>query len=224
MTRTIGAMVIKRQAAIINRQLLQLQQRQQVQEDDQTTSNPGQNKVEESRPWKRQRMDDRCADSRLHEENQNEPSIVRSLERCVRTTRTSQEATLQAAAIQASPNSHCSSSDDTSPNHGSLLNSGATDSNVSTASRARNTSTTCRYSTILCPDDDATRIWYQVDRMKRMSIYLKNAQIAQSLLLEEMRDCYCTNIHEGGAETHDREESSDQQSEVNLDDVSHKEV
>jgi hypothetical protein len=40
------------------------------------------------------------------------------------------------------------------------------------------------------PEEDASRIWQQVDRMKRMALFLKNAQLAQSLLLEEMKECF----------------------------------
>jgi hypothetical protein len=32
-------------------------------------------------------------------------------------------------------------------------------------------------------------IWNQVDRMKRMSILLKNAQLAHSIFLQEMMEC-----------------------------------
>jgi hypothetical protein len=40
------------------------------------------------------------------------------------------------------------------------------------------------------PQENASRIWQQVDRMKRMALFLKNAQLAQSLLLEEMKECF----------------------------------
>lgn len=224
MTRTIGAMVIKRQAAMINHQLLQLQQRQQVQEDHRNASrsddciHPQDNQVDESRPCKRQRKGGTFdeSDSRLDRENRDtENARASNYETCVKTTRSSQEATLKAAAIQASP-----SSDHNGSKHGSLVNTGA-NSNASTASTTRNTSTGCTNNSAMhCPDEAAMRIWYQVDRMKRMSMFLKNAQMAQSLLLEEMKDCYCSNIHDGGEETHDGENTSEQQSQVNCDNVS----
>lgn len=225
MTRTIGAMVIKRQAALINHQLLQLQQRQQVQEDYRDVSRADDcihPQVDESRPCKRPRKDDTFdeSDSRLDRENRDtENARASNYETCVKTTRSSQEATLNAAAIQASPSSHHNSS-----KHGLLQNTGA-NSNACTTSTTRNALTGCvNNSDMRCPDEAAMRIWYQVDRMKRMSMFLKNAQMAQSLLLEEMKDCYCSNIHEGGEETHDGENDSEQQSQVNCDNVSQNEV
>lgn len=35
-------------------------------------------------------------------------------------------------------------------------------------------------------------IWNQVDRMQRMSLYLKNAQLAQELFLRELKDYLAT--------------------------------
>lgn len=38
-------------------------------------------------------------------------------------------------------------------------------------------------------EQESESIWYQVNRMQRMSMCLKNAQLAQDLFLQEMSDC-----------------------------------
>jgi hypothetical protein len=202
MTRTIGAMVIKRQAALINHQLLQLQN-EQGQEDYQGTTRPAM--YNDARQTKRQRVQDvsnsEGADSRLNRETRDS-KIAQDAKTCVNVTSSaSNESVLKVAAIQASPHGTNSISSRCS-NHGSLGNTGAMDGNVSTASATSTTQNSAGGSSDTnCPDEAAMRIWYQVDRMKRMSMFLKNAQIAQSLLFEELKDCYSSNLHEGGQES-----------------------
>ena len=178
MTRSIGAMVIKRQAAMINRQLLQLQKEQST-----DIHRPDDSQVNESRPSKRPRMDDRAideSDTRLIGETETqECDVDHSVKSFVGTTSSShEEATLKAAAIQASPSS-------TYSNRGSLVSTGA--GHVTGNTTSSSVSTTNRTN---CPDEAAMKIWYQVDRMKRMSMFLKNAQIAHALLFEELKECY----------------------------------
>jgi hypothetical protein len=221
MTRTIGAMVIKRQAAMINRQLLQLQKHQD-QDDSQVTSSTGDAasihppiEDNDSRRSKRQRVNGgtfQLSDSRLNRENRD-TNFFHDVETCVNAPRSSHEASLKVSAIQASPNSN-NSDNSICYDHESLVNTGSTDGNVSTASATRTTATSTRRTfEAHCPDEAAMRIWYQVDRMKRMSMFLKNAQLAQSMLFEELKDCYCNNIHGGEAASNDNKDMSEEQEE-----------
>ena len=227
MTRTIGAMVIKRQAAMINRQLLQLQQ-QQGQEEYQVPSKSSgaihyQSRDNESRSSKRQRADEdgafRESDSRLNKENRDTKNAC-DVETCVESTRSFQEATLKAATIQVSPTTSNSSITSDGSNHGSLVNTGASNGNVSTASTTGTRTYAEGNFAGPCPNEAAIRIWYQVDRMKRMSMFLKNAQMAQSLLFEELKDC-CCNIQEGENESNDHNDMSEMQEEYRYDTLSH---
>ena len=124
--RTIGAAVIKREAAAINRRLLQIQN-QGLQLDEES--------VEEVPSQKRRKL-----------------SVSDNREESPYADRTQSE------------------------NHGDNARAAAAVS-----------------------QQDQASIWNQVHRMKRMSIFLKNAQLAQNLLLQEMRETLGDSTYLGAA-------------------------
>jgi hypothetical protein len=144
-TRTIGAAVIKRQAAAINRQLLQIQM--QNRDSDHHNNNNGSSSSSRL-------PGSECADTGTLFDKEQGPVHKR------RKVVHSNDLDAQAATVASCPSSDdCVASDRL---HGQEQDN----------EQARH---------------DA--IWHQVDRMKHMSMFLKNAQLAQSLFLQEMNDC-----------------------------------
>jgi hypothetical protein len=143
-TRTIGAAVIKRQAAAINRQLLQIQmQNRNSHHRDNNGSSSSSSRLPGSD----------CTDTGpLFDEEQGRVKRRKVVH--------SNDQDAHAATVASSP-----SSDDYVASDG------------------------CRGPEQNEEQARHDAIWYQVDRMKHMSMFLKNAQLAQSLFLQEMNDC-----------------------------------
>jgi hypothetical protein len=126
LTRTLGASVIKREAAIVNRRLLSVQKRTAA--------------ADENHANKRPKLDKEAL------------------------------AQAQSDSAQVSPSQISSSHEGHKAGDDTLAASISYEEQVS--------------------------IWDQVNRMKRMSMYLKNAQLAQHLLLQEMKVCRAEAIKE----------------------------
>jgi hypothetical protein len=142
-TRSIGSSVIKRQAASINRRLLELQQGQANLHDCEQTKAD-----EDMLPYSSKRQRTEC-------------------------------------------NAHCnrqvSHKSNESIDHDDEVSQGPTTASASSTSSTKDLSSLQQSSPTSF--ENAAHIWEQVDRMKRMSMFLKNAQLAQNLLLEEINDC-----------------------------------
>jgi hypothetical protein len=179
MTRMIGTMTIKRQAAMINRQLLELQQQQEQQDKDEEGQVVyGESSIDtdgasvSSNPSKRHRIDVQDEDS------MKKKSRIRNED-----IQASPNSSTYTAAVQGSSTSTTVSATNSCKDNTNTTGMTAvtTSSNTMETNGPNNNNAT------------AIQIWYQVDRMKRMSMFLKNAQIAQTLFLEEMTE-YCNEM------------------------------
>jgi hypothetical protein len=255
MTNMIGTMVIKRQAAMINRQLIQRQYEEQrlaatVGEDGNasccrsgdtidSTNQHGDNVMS-----KRRRVDQNTTHRSNPRLNEDVPVQIVSVGKKEQQgiASVANKATISSSTtdllLQPPPPPPPFNNNDWKSDHDSVINPD-TSANVSTCTASTtttiattavnactgNTSTATAATTAtatattpvtpsrdLCRDNDkvAMQLWCQVDRLKRISMFLQNAQIAQALLYEEMKDCYENHTIEfGGNDDDDNDDDDD---------------
>lgn len=195
MAHTIGSMIIKRQAAMINHQLVQLQKDQADRISvEESTNNHVDSAYATVSPCKRRRIDisPSTEDHPPQRRSCDDDSFEEKLSVSQSTHHETTAANVQESPCQSLGKASTSDHDDIDHNGASSLN------------------------TI-----DAMNIWYQVDRMKRMSLFLTNAQMAQSLMYEEMKECYYEIASNNPSPTghihshhHDHNEKQDQDESV----------